>query len=115
MLQYDDRDLEGRARLEGYIPDTASATAMAKTYANNNDNKGLAVRSALFDDGKTVQVIMKPHLGPLAQKRFLLPKTRVVFKLIPNSDDFVLTYTNDTTTKTYGVYMDGQLNGELEL
>ena len=103
MLQYDERDLEGRARLEGYIPDTASATA--KTYANNNDNKGLAVRSALFDDGKVVQVIMKPHLGPLAQKRFLLPKTRVVFKLIPSSDDFVLTYANDATTKTYGVYI----------
>ena len=48
---------------------------------------------------------MKPHLGPLAQKRFLLPKTRVVFKLIPNSDDFVLTYANDATTKTYGVYI----------
>ena len=105
MLQYDERDLEGRARLEGYIPDTASANAMAKTYANNNDNKGLSVRSALFDDGKTVQVIMKPHLGPLAQKRFLLPKTRVAFKLIPNSDDFVLTYANDAPTKTYGVYI----------
>ena len=47
---------------------------------------------------------MKPHLGPLAQKRYLLPKTRVVFKLIPNSDDFVLTYANDAPTKTYGVY-----------
>ena len=58
MLQYDERDLDGRTRLEVYIPDTASATAMAKTYANNNDNKGLAVRSALFDDGKTVQVII---------------------------------------------------------
>ena len=67
-------------------------------------HKGLTVQSALFDDGKTVQVIMKPHLGPLAQKRFLLPKTRVVFKLIPNSYDFVLTYANDATTKTYGVY-----------
>ena len=105
MLQYDERDLEGRARLEGYIPDTASANAMAKTYANNNDNKGLSVRSALFDDGKIVQVIMKPHLGPLAQKRFLLPKTRVVFKLIPNSDDFVLTYAATAAKKTYGVYI----------
>ena len=63
------------------------------------------MRSALFDDGKIVQVIMKPHLGPLAQKRFLFPKTRVVLKLIPNSDDFVLTYANDATTKTYGVYI----------
>ena len=30
MLQYDERDLEGRARLEGYIPDTASPNAMIK-------------------------------------------------------------------------------------
>ena len=105
MLQYDEGDLAGRARLEGYIPDTAFAAAMTKTYANNNDNKGLTVRSALFDDGEIVQVIMKPHLGPLAQKRFLLPKTRVVFKLIPNCDDFVLTYANDAATKTFGVYI----------
>ena len=105
MLQYDERDLEGRARLEGYIPDTANAAAMVKLYASNDDNKGLTVRSALFDDGNTVQVIMKPHLGPLAQKRFLLPKTRVVFKLIPNSDDFVLTYANNAPTKSYGVYI----------
>ena len=48
---------------------------------------------------------MKPHLGPLAQKRFLLPKTRVAFKLTPKSDDFVLTYANDAPTKTYGVYV----------
>ena len=54
MLQYDERDLEGRARLEGYIPDRATPNAMAKTYANNNDNKGLTVRSALFYDGKIV-------------------------------------------------------------
>ena len=105
MLQYDERDLEGRARLEGYIPDTANADAMAKLYADDDDNKGLTVRSALFDDGNTVQVIMKPHLGPLAQKRFLLPKTRVVFKLIPNSDDFLLTYANNAAVKTYGVYI----------
>ena len=105
MLQYDERDLEGRARLEGYIPDTASTEAMAKTHADDNTNKGLTVRSALFDDGKTVQVIMKPHLGPLAQKRFLLPKTRVIFKLIPNSDDFLLTYDATAPTKTYGVYI----------
>ena len=52
MLQYDERDLEGRARLEGYIPDTASTEAMAKTHADDNTNKGLTVRSALFDDGK---------------------------------------------------------------
>ena len=104
VLQYDERDLEGRARLEGYIPDTASAEAMAKTHADDNTNAGLTVRSALFDDGKTVQVIMKPQLGPLAQKRFLLPNTRVVFKIIPNSDDFLLTYANTAATKTYGVY-----------
>ena len=105
MLQYDERGLEGRARLEGYIPDTANAAAMAKAYADDNGDNGLTVRSALFDDGKIVQVIMKPHLGPLAQKRCLLPKTRVVFKLIPNSDDFLLTYANSTATKTYGVYI----------
>ena len=52
MLQYDERDLEGRARLEGYIPDTASAAAMTKTHADDNTNRGLTVRSALFDDGK---------------------------------------------------------------
>ena len=43
MLQYDERDLEGKARLEGYIPDTATPNVMAKTYANNNDNNGLTV------------------------------------------------------------------------
>ena len=43
MLLYDERDLEGRARHEGYIPDTATPNAMTKTYANNNDNKGLTV------------------------------------------------------------------------
>ena len=104
-ITYDERDLEGRARLEGYIPDTANATALAKKYANNNGNLGLVVRSALFDDGKICQVIVKPHLGPLAQKRLLLPKTWVLFKLIPNSDDFLLTYDDSATKKTYGVYI----------
>ena len=105
MLQYDERNLEGRARFEGYIPDTATAGAMAKTYVDDADNKGLTVRSALFDNGKIVQVIMKHHLRPLAQKRLLSPKTRVVFKLIPNSDDFLLSYANTAATKTYGVYI----------
>ena len=104
-ITYDERDLEGRPRLEGYIPDTANAAALAKLYANDATNAGLTARSALFDDGKIVQVIIKPHLGPLAQKRLLLPKTRVLFKLIPNSDDFLLTYADDAATKTYGVYI----------
>ena len=104
-ITYDERDLEGRPRLEGYSPDTANATALGKLSADNNDNAGLTARSALFDDGKIVQVIIKPHLGPLAQKRLLLPKTRVLFKLIPNSDDFLLTYADDAPTKTYGVYI----------
>ena len=43
MLQYDERDLECRARLEGCIPDTASPNAMTKTYVNNNYNRGLTV------------------------------------------------------------------------
>lgn len=104
-LIYDDRDVEGRPRLEGFIPDTASDASMAKLYANNSTNAGLTARSALFDDGKIVKVIIKPHLGPLAQKRFLLPNTRVIFKLIPNSDDFLLTYDATATTKTLGVYI----------
>ena len=32
-VTYDERDLEGRPRLEGCIPDTASNTALARTHA----------------------------------------------------------------------------------
>ena len=104
-LTYDERDLEGRPRLEGYVPDTANAASLSKLYANDATNAGLVARSALFDNGKIFQVIIKPHLGPLAQKRLLLPKTRALFNLIPNSDDFQLTYINTAATKTYGVYI----------
>ena len=77
MINYEERDLDGRARIEGYIPDTISAAAMAKTYAHHNTNAGLAVRSAIFDNGNIVEVIVKHHLGPLTQKRFLLATTSV--------------------------------------
>ena len=77
-VTYDERDLEGRPRLKGCIPDTASSTALARTHATQaTQNAGLFVRSALFDNGKRVQVLVKPHLGPLAQTRYLLPKTRI--------------------------------------
>ena len=56
-VTYDERDLEGRPRLEGCIPDTASNTALARTHATQaTQNAGLFVRSALFDNGKRVQV-----------------------------------------------------------
>ena len=97
-VTYDERDLEGRPRLEGCIPDTASNTALARTQATQ-------ARSALLDNGKRVQVIVKPHLGPLAQTRYVLPKTRVTFKLIPNSDSFLLTHDPTAAKKTYGVYI----------
>ena len=51
-ITYDERDLEGRPILEGYIPDTANATALDKKYANNTGNLSLLFRSAMFDDGK---------------------------------------------------------------
>ena len=83
-VTYDERDLEGRPRLKGCIPDTASLTAVARTHATQaTQNARIFVRSALFDNGKHVQVSSKPHLGPLAQTRYLLPKTRITFKLIP--------------------------------
>ena len=105
-VTYDERDLEGRPRLEGCIPDTASLTALARTHATQaTQNAGLFVRSALFDNGKHVQVIVKPHLGPLAQTRYLLPKTRITFKLIPNSDSFLLSHDPTAAKKTYGVYI----------
>ena len=105
VITYDERDLEGRPRLEGYIPDTQTQASMQMTYSSNNDNAGLTVRSALFDNGNTVSTIIKPHLGPLAQGRYLLPKTRVQFRLIPNSDDFLLTYADDAEVTMYGVYI----------
>ena len=77
-VTYNERDLEGRPRLERCIPDTLSSTALARTHATQaTQNAGLFVRSVLFDNGKHVQVLVKPHLGPLAQTRYLLPKTRI--------------------------------------
>ena len=105
VITYDERDLEGRPRLEGYIPDTQTNAALQKKFADDDANAGLTVRSALFDNGAMVGVIIKPHLGPLAQGRYLLPKTRVQFKLIPNSDEFLLTYGDAAAVKTYGVYI----------
>ena len=103
---YNERDLEGRPRLEECIPDTASLTALARTRATPaTQNAGLFVRSALFDNGKLVQVSIKPHLGPLAQIRYLLPKTRIAFKLIPNRDSVLLTHDPTAAKKTYGVYI----------
>ena len=105
-VTYDERDLEGRPRLEGCIPDMASLTALARTHATQaTQNAGLFVRSALLDTGKCVQVIIKPHLGPLAQTRYLLPKTRITFKRIPNSDSVLLTHDSTAAKKTYGVYI----------
>ena len=52
-----------------------------------------------------MQVIVKPHLGPLAQTRYLFPKTRITFKLIPNSDSFLLTHDATAAKKTYGGYI----------
>ena len=52
-----------------------------------------------------MQVLIKPHLGPLAQTRYLLPKTRITFELIPNSDSFLLTHDSTAAKKTYGVYI----------
>ena len=104
-LMYDDKDVEARPRLEGFIPDTASAASMGKLFAADDTNAGLTVRSKMFDDGKIAKVIIKPHLGPLAQKRFLLPNTRIILKMIPNSDDFLLTYDDTATKKTYGVFI----------
>ena len=58
-VTYDERDLEGRPRLEGCIPDTASLTALGRPHATQaTQNAGLFVRSALFDNGKRVQVIV---------------------------------------------------------
>ena len=105
-VTYDERDWEGRPRLEGCIPDTASLTALARTHATQaTENAGLFARSALFDNGKRVQVIVKPHLGPLAQTRYLLLKTRITFTLIPNSYSFLLTHDPAAAKKTYGVYI----------
>ena len=50
---------------------------------------------------------MKHHLGPLAQKRFLLPKTRVLFKLIPNRSEFLLKNDPCAAVATYSVYIKG--------
>ena len=108
-LTYDERDLEGRPRLEGYIPDTANAAAMAElcepTRAADIDNSGMVVRSTMFDSGAVVKVITKLHLGPFMQRRYLPPGTRVILKLIPNSDAFLLTQATTATVKTYGVYI----------
>ena len=105
-VPYDERDLEGRPRLEGCIADTASKTAVARPHATQaTQNAGLFARSALFHNGKRVQVSVKPHLGPLAQTRYLLPKTRITFTVIPNSDSFLLTHDPAAAKKTYGVYI----------
>eukprot|EP00112_Aurelia_sp_Birch-Aquarium-sp1_P014123 Seg3025.2 transcript_id=Seg3025.2/GoldUCD/mRNA.D3Y31 product="putative protein F54H12.2" protein_id=Seg3025.2/GoldUCD/D3Y31 len=103
-LTYDDKDLEGRPRLEGYMPDTATTVAMEEKFGGQT-NAGLTARSAMFDSGKVVKVITKFHLGPLMQRRYLPPKTRITLKLIPNSDAFLLTQDATATTKTYGVYI----------
>ena len=96
-------DLDSR----GVFPiHTASNTALARTHATQaTQNAGLFARSALFDNGKRVQVSIKLHLGPLALTRYLLPKTRITFKLIPNSDSFLLTHDPAAAKKTYGVYI----------
>eukprot|EP00112_Aurelia_sp_Birch-Aquarium-sp1_P009137 Seg2027.4 transcript_id=Seg2027.4/GoldUCD/mRNA.D3Y31 product="putative protein F54H12.2" protein_id=Seg2027.4/GoldUCD/D3Y31 len=101
-LTYDDKDLEGRPKLEGYVPDTATAAAMAETHGGQT-NAGLTVRCAMFDNGKVVKVITKFHLGPLMQRRYLPPGTRITLKLIPNSDSFLLTRAADSAVTTYGV------------
>ena len=70
IVTYDERDWEERPRLKSCIPNTASNSALARTHATQaTQNAGLFVRSALFDTGKRVQVIVKPHLGLLAQTR----------------------------------------------
>ena len=108
-LTYDERDLEGRPRLEGYVPDTASANSMGELFepavANEINNSGLVVRLTMFDRGAVVKVITKLHLGPFMQRRYLPPGTRVILKLIPNSGAFLLTQGPDATVKTYGVYI----------
>ena len=106
LLTNDERDLEGRLRIEGYIPDTVNTASLTKLYANDNTNAGLQVRSAMFDNGALVQAIIKPHLGPLAQRRLMLPKTRMQFKFIPNSDDFIFTHAADAAVTTYGMYIE---------
>ena len=68
VITYDERDLEGRPRLEGYIPDTATNDSMRKTDPDDNTNAGLLARDAMFNNGKFVPVIIKPHLRSLAQK-----------------------------------------------
>ena len=50
MLQYDERDLEARARLVGYIPHKATTPPMQKIYTNNKDNNKVIAQSVLFDD-----------------------------------------------------------------
>ena len=107
MINYGKRDLDGRAKFEEYTPDTASAAAMAKTHANINANAGLAVGSALFDNGNIVEVVVNSHLGPLAQKRFLLPRTRVLFNFIPNIDEFLLRKAAEAAVSTYEFYIKG--------
>ena len=94
----------GRGRLEGYILDTSTSQAKTALYPNGT-NVGIEDGSKLFDNGAVVMVILKPHLGPLAQQRFLLPKTRVIFKFTPNTDDFLLTHADDAAIKTYGMYI----------
>ena len=105
-VTYNERDLEGNPRREGCIPDTSSSAALGRTHGTQaTQNAGIFSCSALFNNGKRVQVIVKPHLGPLDQTRYLLPKTRITFTLIPNSDSFLLTHDPTATKKTYGVYI----------
>ena len=105
VITYDERDLEGRPRIEGNIPDTMSATSLAKLFPNDNTNAGLLARSSLFDNSQLVHCIIKPHLGPIAQPRYILPETRVQFKMILHSDDFIFT-ADATATDVYGLYIE---------
>ena len=43
LLTNDERHLEGRLRIEGYIPDTVNTASLTKLYANDNTNAGLQV------------------------------------------------------------------------
>ena len=88
LLSYDEEAEKSVLRLSCFKKDHGNVDATHPTATHVNH--GLRERSAIFEGGKRVTMITRPHIDLCLQPRYIPDQCEILLELSPNRDSFVL-------------------------
>ena len=87
LLNFNEQVQETRLQAEGWKKDTTGSMGVANPLGAN---LGLGVREDVWDEGRTTELVGRPHLDIFQQGRLIPPKVNLHLKLIPAAYNFVI-------------------------